>query len=541
MKNIHTPDDTLQPVLFNDDDHGWWAAHLDPSALKNLRSGWQGIFRRSLLKLMPAERIGEKFSAEFGRPTKEIYSMIGLLLVAELRHLTIDQAAEAYTFDASVQFALNLPRDAQYLSARSVDTYRRLLREDDHAQDIFQNISATLVRELDLDITRQRLDSTHVLSNMAQLSRQQLLATAVRRFLVQLAKAHGTAHATLDAALLERYAKAESRLFGQGTKNPQPRAEAIVQIGQDIATLVTHFAQHADISAMARYKDLKRLFDEHFEMPAEQSTPVQLRPKSQDAQGGSVNTLQNTSDPGAGYSGHKGAGYQAQIAQSLPPVDEHGQREGPGLITALVPQSAAVRDSEVIEQVLDQQQESGLLSSELTADTLYGSDANVVKAAARGVTLISPVGGIAPSKANPKHNSGSQERERKARLEQRREVEQSEEWRVKYAKRSGIEGLNRALDVVTSFKQLRVRGIKAVSQALYLKAAGWNIVAAAQILRRRARKQAQKALKTLRNWLWRIHVRSARQRSHSQWASVERKIWRAITAQRSPAGLLQQA
>jgi hypothetical protein len=167
MKNLRNPQDTEQPVLFNDEDLGWWASRLNPSALKHLQNGWQGIFRRSLLKLMPAERVGEKFSPDLGRPSKELYSVIGLILIAEMRHLTGEQAAEAYTFDAGVQFALNLSRDAQYLSARSVDNYRRLLREDDHAREIFQNISATLVRELDLDIRRQRLDSTHVLSHMA--------------------------------------------------------------------------------------------------------------------------------------------------------------------------------------------------------------------------------------------------------------------------------------------------------------------------------------------------------------------------------------
>ncbi len=47
-------------------------------------------------------------------------------------------------------------------------------------------------------------------------------------------------------------------------------------------------------------------------------------------------------------------------------------------------------------------------------------------------------------------------------------------------KRSGQEGVNRALDRVTGIKQLLVRGSKAVSMALYLKTIGWNIRKAGQ-------------------------------------------------------------
>ena len=69
---------------------------------------------------------------------------------------------------------------------------------------------------------------------------------------------------------------------------------------------------------------------------------------------------------------------------------------------------------------------------------------------------------------------------RKERLEQRRAEQQTEAWKKEYAKRSGQEGVNRALDRVTGIKQLVVRGKRAVSMALYLKTIGWNILKAGQ-------------------------------------------------------------
>jgi hypothetical protein len=493
MKNIRDPYDKLQPRLFHDEELAWWASRLAPNALRALQTGWEGVFRRSILKLLPAYELGEKFDPARGRPTKELFSMAGLMLIAEFKDLTVDQTAAAYTFDASVQFALNLPRDGQYVSPRTVDNYRKLFRENDLAQQIFQNVAKTLIEELGIEVSRQRLDSTHVLSRMAKLGRRRLLAVGVKRFLVQLAKHHPESCEALPEELRERYRPAESRLFF-GEPMPEGRGKDLViaRIGQDMAELVSRFGEDGKIAGTGSFKSMKRLFEEHFELPGEAGAEPLKRPKSVTKEGRSAETLQNPSDPDAGYNGKKGAGYQAQIAQTLPPRDEDDEVEGPGLLTVVIPQSASVRDSETPEEVLEKAAAVGALPEELTADTLYGSDANVRHCEALGVTLVSPVGGRTP-KEDAKHNSTSAEKARRKRLDERRALQETEEWKRRYAPRSGIEGVNRALDSTTGFKELRVRGIDAVSMALLLKGAGWNIAAAAKIKRHRRRKAELKA------------------------------------------------
>jgi len=218
---------------------------------------------------------------------------------------------------------------------------------------------------------------------------------------------------------------------------------------------------------------------------------VVVRPHGRDQNGGSVRCLQNPSDPDAGYSGHKGPGHQVQLAQALPPRDAAGQIEGPGLVTACVPQSAAVRDNEALPEVLEQQEAAGLRAERMSADTIYGSDQNVQNCAALGVTLISPVGGEPPKAGGQAvHNCSVAERQRKARLAERRVEQQTPAWQASYRSRSGIEGLHHALDVVSGLKQLRVRGQAALRTAVLLKVTGWNIHAAAKI-RARRRRQAQ--------------------------------------------------
>ncbi|MFN0130460.1 MAG: transposase [Verrucomicrobiales bacterium] len=368
------------------------------------------------MKLLPAEKLGEHFHDWMGRPSKELYAMCGLLLLAEFRDWTIDQAASAWGLDAGVQYALNLPRDRQYLCARTLDTYRQLLRENEAAQGIFEEVTAALVKELGVEIKKQRLDSTHVLSNMATFGRLKLLAVTTKRFLIQLKRHHREEYEALPEELRARYTAAESRIFGFGTKNPEPREEALQTVGEDMVVLLERFAQAEAITSRSSYQALDRVFKEHCEVGARGR--MKLREKALDENGQSSRTLQNPSDEGAGYSGHKGAGYQVQLAQAC------GQEEeGPGLIVACVPQSAAESDSGAVQSVIEQQQRMGTLPEEQLADTAYGSESNVDLCASVNVTLIAPVPGRAAA-AKTKENSVKEGAKAPATWAEKRRAEQ---------------------------------------------------------------------------------------------------------------------
>jgi hypothetical protein len=492
MRHYITPEDLPQNLLFDDFETHWIHTQLDPSALRTLNEGWQGVFRRTALKCLPAPEIAQHFSAAFGRPTKEIYSMIGLLLIMEFKQWTADEAAEAYSFDAGVQFALNLARDHQYVCPRTVENYKRLLREgDEHCADIFGTVTSALVLELQIDITRQRLDSTHVFSYMARLTRGNLMAVTVKRFLTQVLRHDPTAHAALPDELRQRYAPAEGRIFGYGKSkaDSQELVRRIQQTAEDLHFLIERFEGNPRLNGRSTWQGLVRVFQDHCELkPAKgrRGKPViTIKEKATDSSGQSSRVLQNPSDPEAGYDGHKGPGYQLQLAQS------YGEDNEVNLITACLPQSAAESDSASLIPVIENQADYGLQPEKVLADTAYGGDENVEACREGGVELISPVAGKAPAKkpagrpaAGPDNSTADEAPDepkgRKERLEQRRGQQQTEAWKKEYAKRSGQEGVNRALDRVTGIKQLVVRGKGAVRMALYLKTVGWNLLKAGQ-------------------------------------------------------------
>ena len=101
--------------------------------------------------------------------------------------------------------------------------------------------------------------------------------------------------------------------------------------------------------------------------------------------------MQNPSDPDATYDGHKGPGYQAQIAETC------SESNDVQLITGVDVEPAHQCDQDAMEPMLDQLEAHDHKPDTLYADGGYGRDENVVEAGARGVDLQSPVSGPSPA------------------------------------------------------------------------------------------------------------------------------------------------
>ena len=248
-------------------------------------------------------------------------------------------------------------------------------------------------------------------------------------------------------------------------------------------------------------------------------------------------SLQNPSDPDAGYSGHKGQGYQAQVMETYCDSDDESIRSKTlNLITHVEIESACIGDVHALIPALDSTKERELAPTELLADSLYGSDDNCERAQEMGVEVISPAMGT--PKANTLNLSDFQQSEtgvitacpqghapvktrsgkkqkhgvafssehcnvcpckgqcpvkagkknhylhydiKAMRIANRRAMEYSPEFKEKYRWRSGIEATFSEMDKKTGVKRLRVRGLSAVSYFARLKAIAVNIFRATAV------------------------------------------------------------
>ncbi len=196
---------------------------IPPLGLKQIRSGWQGVFRHVLLHLMPASELAENFHPTLGRPTKELYSVAGLLFLQEANNWNNEQCVEAYLFRTDVQYALNLQPGCDQMCLRTFERHRALFLDDELASAVMDKVTTELVTQLELNVQQQRLDSTHVFSNMASFGRMRLMAVTIKRFLAQVQRHHPDDYHALPETLRRPYAVSVAKLFAGAGQSVEDR------------------------------------------------------------------------------------------------------------------------------------------------------------------------------------------------------------------------------------------------------------------------------------------------------------------------------
>lgn len=541
---MHTINNPAQTTLFDP-----FSRVLTEKTREQLLSGWQGIFREAILKLMPVQKLAKHFSAAMGRPSKELYSAAGLLVMKEFQNWTKEQAVEAYSFRMDIHYALNLEPVAHDLSVRTLERYENFFLEDDLAAEIMHLVTLATVELCEVKVDQQRLDSTHLFSDMATFGRTRMMGVTIKRFLTQVRRHDPEGYAALAEALRVRYEPGEHRLFGDTGKDEESRRNLRQQVAEDMHALLRRFEGDAKHNRRSTFLMLVKVFGQQCEVAEEK---VVVRAKT----GGNV--IQNPSDADATYDGHKGPGYQVQLAETCNPENEVQ------LITSALPQTAVESDTAALPAVLEDLEKQDLLPKVLLSDATYGSDENVQRAEAKGIEMVSPTkegaqetgasdpyatltvddfaideqretvaccpAGIAPESSvydaaagktttlMPASACGACEfraecpvREvkgtyrlehtpRQRRLAGRRREERTDAFRERYRKRGGIEGTNSGLKRRTGLGRLRVRGMPRIRQATLLRTTGWNILRAAASAKARAKVAAlaRKRLKTAR-------------------------------------------
>lgn len=498
--------------------------HLGPKRLAMLESSWAHLFREEILHRLPAEKLFPLYDESRGRQTKELYAMLGLVLLQQMEDLTDEETVQQFAFNILWQYALNVTDASDfssYVSARTLWTMRDHVGRLGLDQALFENVSEALTKLFDLDTSKQRLDSVHIFSNMAHLGRIRLFVKTIRKFLVNLKRHHAQQYQSLEE-LTSRY---EEKNDGQFAVKPSESSRTLQQVGDDCFVLIERFRNQDAVVTMSSYQLLVRLFGEQCVVETtETATQVIIKPNKEVPS----DSLQNPSDPDAGYCGHKGKGYQVQVMETYSP-----DKKQPDLITHVSVEAAHESDANALLPAIEGTRERNLVPTELLADSLYGSDENIETAREMDVEVVAPAmgtreqaitladfqfseidemtacpvghppqkikvgkkGGLTVNFAKtvcdscPKQSDCPVKRQKNRctisydakslRLASRRKQEQTPEFKERYRYRAGVEATMSDLDRVTGLKHLRVRGMIQVRLAATLKATGLNIRRAA--------------------------------------------------------------
>jgi hypothetical protein len=503
---------------------------LGPKRKERIEASWAKVFREHILTTLPVEKVFSKYDPVMGAPTKELYAMLGLMVIQQMQDLTDEDAVDQFAYNIQWHYALNITSTADadtYVSPKTLWNMRDILIERNLYTVIFEDVLTKLAEVFKVDVSKQRFDSVHIFSNMRHLGRIGLFVKTIKKFLVNLKRHHQDLYEALDKTLADRYMTKQGEAVFSMVK-PSESMNTLSTLADDVFTLAEQFRGNQTVASMNSYQLLTRLLKEQCVVERVDIHTTKVRVKAN--KDVPSDSLQNPSDPDAGYDGHKGKGYQVQVAESYSTSEENASLN---LITSVIVEPAHKSDAHALIPLVEATTELGLKPKEVTVDSLYGSDENCEKAKTLGVEVVSPVmgkldentapltdftldgkneivscpEGRRPVKTRSKDDNhtalfskktcrgcsrkdtcptlpGKKGRylrynDKAIRLAQRRAREDTPEFRDKYRFRSGIEGTMSQLDRLTGFKNLRVRGLYRVSFAAFLKAAGVNIMRAA--------------------------------------------------------------
>ena len=86
-----------------------------------LDRSWAGVFREYLLVELPVGDLAPHFCKDFGRPSKDLYVVLGALVLQQRHDLTDAQTVEAIAFNIAWQYALGVRSEADcYICERTL-------------------------------------------------------------------------------------------------------------------------------------------------------------------------------------------------------------------------------------------------------------------------------------------------------------------------------------------------------------------------------------------------------------------------------------
>jgi len=355
---------------------------LSPSLRSRIESSWAHLFKFEVLPILfKNEDRYAMLYGKTGRPNFSVARLLGLCLLQELNNLSDQQALDTFSFDIRWRYALDVSDEEDYLSRRSLVEFRRRLAAKDPAmklvRNVFDNIRDSAIKKLGLSACDQRLDSTHIISNIRIRGRLALFSNTLTLFLKSLDESQ---FSRIPKAIQQWHSSESEGWFGLG---PAEQKVKLGELAQYLHELIVIFDKDNEVKSSEPYQLLNRLFCEQCEFtnshPSdEQSSKIQVKKKSEGE------TFQSPYDPDASY-GHKGAGYSVHITETC------NNSEKTEIITDYEVHGAARSDIGKALSVIERLDAAGLKPETLFADGGYPSVPSSFKVIEQHIEFIAPV------------------------------------------------------------------------------------------------------------------------------------------------------
>jgi hypothetical protein len=252
-----------QPLLLSD------VNDLPERSQKRLKGSWAGTFREEVFLRIEEERFAVLYSEKVSRPNTPVNVLLGLEILKGGRNWTDEELHEHFSFDLQVRYAVGcdtfgedefdvrtLYNFRQRLATYTVQSGQNLLVE------LFEQITDEQMAKIGLKTDKQRLDSTMLLSNIADLSRLELLIVVIQRLWRILSEAEQAQW----AELFSPYVKESAGQYTYRLKGREVVWAHIALVGQALREILQRL--ETDYGGDPLYAVAQRFFDENFVVEA---------------------------------------------------------------------------------------------------------------------------------------------------------------------------------------------------------------------------------------------------------------------------------
>jgi len=338
--------------------------HLLPQRLRQrLRGSWAGTFYRQVFCRIDEESFAVLYSEKASRPNVPVNVLVGAEILKTGFGWSDEQLYEQVCFNLQVRHALGLDDlRAELFDLRTVYNFRRRVREYAEGRGVnlfgavFEQVTDEQLEAITIETGWQRMDSTQVLSNLAQMTRLELIVSVVQVACRQLDDgAQAPWREGLAPYLKGRPQQVCYRIKGDEVDT---HLERLGQILVELAAGLRLQTPASDAAAL-----VERILKEQYDLQDDGTLALRS------VEAVSAGSLQSPHDPHATYRVKGGTAYRGGYVIN---VSETCDPDNPlQLVTDVEVAPNQTDDSHLLERSLDRQGERGICVEKVTVDGGY--------------------------------------------------------------------------------------------------------------------------------------------------------------------------
>lgn len=345
---------------------------------KRLLASWAHTFRQELLARIPEKLFAPLFSDLESRPNAPINIIMGAEILKTGFDWTDEELEDHLEFDLLTRHALGLDEVGQEApTIRTFYNLRRRVRE--HAQstgvnlysEVFAGITDEQIKQFALKTNWQRMDSTQLLSNIALMSRLELVITTLQKGVRGLPPVMQKQWEQEYEAYLSKSASNICYRLKSG-----PTTTHLQTVGQLLLTL------WGQLEANGGEPDLitivARVISDHYQVDTDNTVQLQLVSEMRG------DSLQSPHDPEATYRYKQEQGYKGYVTNLSETCDPTNKVQ---LITSVQTAANCVDDGQLLADALDELAERRVAIEEVTVDGGYNGPTSEEACRKQGVKL----------------------------------------------------------------------------------------------------------------------------------------------------------